>query len=224
MWLQINFSDVFGMAWAGSPDPVDFRDFIGHDLYGKKANLFYDSQGRLTKAMRSEEHPFTNKEWLEMEAVLGDGGQFQSFEAVFGARGRDGRPQLLFDRKTGEIDPMALEHWEKYDINLLLQKNAETLREKLAGRIHIVVAADDPFFLDGSVRLLKGALARLRFNADIEIIASGEHNTWSEEIRKKMHEKMDGIFLQAAPPGDRSACSALPRTEADWRGSWSETH
>ncbi len=87
LWLQINFPDVFGMAWAGSPDPVDFRDFVGHDLYGKKANSFYDSQGRLTKALRSKEHPFTNKEWLEMEAVLGDGGQFQSFEAVFGARG-----------------------------------------------------------------------------------------------------------------------------------------
>ncbi len=67
------------------------------------------------------------------------------------------------------------------------------------------MAADDPFFLDGSVRLLKEALARLRFNADIEILEGGEHNTWSEEIRKKMHEKMDGIFLQAPPPGDRPA-------------------
>ncbi len=198
LWLQINFPDVFGMVWAGSPDPVDFRDFVGHDLYDKKANLLYDSQGRLTKATRSEEHPFTKKEWLEMEAVLGDGGQYQSFEAVFGARGREGRPQPLFDRKTGEIDQLALEHWKKYDINLILQKNDGTLREKLAGRIHIVVAGNDPFFLDGSVRLLKDALARLRFNVDIEILESGEHNTWSEDIRKKMHEKMDELYLPQA--------------------------
>ncbi|HUU04425.1 MAG TPA: alpha/beta hydrolase-fold protein [Patescibacteria group bacterium] len=198
LWLQINFPDVFGMAWAGSPDPVDFRDFVGHDLYGKKANFFYDAHGGLIKALRSKEHPFTNKEWLEMETVLGDGGQFQSFEAVFGARGRDGKPQQLFDRKTGEIDPIALEHWKKYDINLILQKNAETLREKLAGRIHIVVAANDPFFLDGSVRRFKESLARLRFHADIEILESGEHNTWSEAIRKKMHEKMDELYLPEA--------------------------
>ncbi|TFG74500.1 MAG: hypothetical protein E4H23_11920 [Chrysiogenales bacterium] len=207
LWLQVNSPDVFGMAWAGSPDPLDFRDFVGHDLYGKKANFFYDAQGGLTKAMRSEEHPFTNKEWLEMETVLGDGGQFQSFEAVFGARGRDGRPQQLFDRKTGAIDGKALAHWQDYDINLVIRKNAESLREKLADKINIVVAADDPFFLDGSVRLLKESLAHLRLKADIEILEGGEHNTWSEESRKKMHEKMDGIFLQAAPPGDRSACS-----------------
>ncbi|MBN2426893.1 MAG: hypothetical protein JXK94_00995 [Deltaproteobacteria bacterium] len=198
LWLQVNFPDVFGLAWAGSPDPLDFRDFVGHDLYGKKANFFYDDHGGLTKAMRSTEHPFTNKECLEMEAALGDGGQFQSFEAVFGARGRDGKPQLLFDRKTGEIDHMALEHWKKYDINLFLQENAGILREKLAGRIHIVVAGNDPFFLDGSVRLLKDALARLRFNADIEILESGEHNTWSEETRKKMHKKMDELYMPEA--------------------------
>ncbi len=40
-----------------------------------------------------------------MEQVLGPGGQLHSFEAVFSPRGEDGKPMLLWNRKTGEIDP-----------------------------------------------------------------------------------------------------------------------
>ena len=194
LWLLINYPDTFGMVWAGSPDPVDFRDFVGHDLYAKDANLFYDSEDNLTPAFRTSGKIFTNKDWSDMETAVGEGGQYQSFEAVFGNRDNHQKPEQLFDRKTGEVFPLALEHWKDYDINLSIQKRSEELRPKLSDKINIIVAEDDDFYLDGSVRLFKETLEDLGFNANIQFLKEGGHNIWSDDIRAEMHRKMDEIY------------------------------
>ncbi|MEJ2103523.1 MAG: alpha/beta hydrolase-fold protein [Ignavibacteriaceae bacterium] len=191
LWLQINYPDRFGMVWAGSPDPVDFHNFVGHNLYRKDANLFFNSEGRITSSVRTPGIYFTLKDWSDMETALGEGGQLQSFEAVFGRKDKDRKPEQMFDRKTGRVYPHSIEHWKKYDINLFIKKNADELREKLADKINIVVAANDDFYLDGAVRLLKETLDSLNFKANIKILKSGAHSTWSDEIRTEMHKKME---------------------------------
>jgi S-formylglutathione hydrolase FrmB len=196
LWLLVNYPDEFGMTWAASPDPVDFRDFAGHNLYSKDANIFYDSDGNLTSAIRSPEVVFTNKQWSDMETVLGEGGQYQSFEAVFGKRDENNKPEQIYDRKTGEIFQETLEHWKNYDINIFVQKNAGELKNKLAGKINIVVSDNDDFYLDGSIRLFKETLDSLGLKANIKFLKDGGHNTWNDEIRTEMHGKMDEIFLR----------------------------
>jgi S-formylglutathione hydrolase FrmB len=196
LWLQVNYPDEFGMTWAGSPDPVDFRDFAGHNLYSEDANLFYDSEGNLTSSIRSSEIFFTNKQWSDMETVLGEGGQYQSFEAVFGKRDKNNKPEQIFNRNTGEINKEALEHWKNYDLNLFIQKNAEELKNKLADKLNIIVSENDDFYLDGSVRLFKETLDSLGFKANIKFLKDAGHNTWNEESRTEMHNRMDEIFLK----------------------------
>lgn len=195
LWLQINYPDMFGMVWAGSPDPVDFRDFVGHNLYAKDANLFYDSNGNLTQSFRTNGKPFSNKEWSDLENALGEGGQYQSFEAVFGKRDVHNKPQQAYDRHTGKIFPEVIEHWKKYDINLILRENSDVLRSKLAGKINIVVADNDDFYLDGSVKLLKKTMDELSYISNINIITETGHSTWSDEIRTRMHRRMDEIIF-----------------------------
>ncbi|MFH0762201.1 MAG: alpha/beta hydrolase-fold protein [Bacteroidota bacterium] len=193
LWLQTHYPDTFGMSWAGSPDPLDFRDFLKHNLYDKKANLFYDTEGILTPAIRPGEIVFTIKEWLEMESALGEGGQFQSFESVFGRRGSDNRPEQMFDRQTGKVSRKAMAHWKNYDINLFISENSEKLKVPLAGKINISVADNDPFFLDGPVKLLKKSLDSLGIMSGILLLPEGEHDTWTDNIRCRMHSKMDSI-------------------------------
>jgi len=33
IWLQVTYSRIFGGTWSTSPDPSDFHDFVGPDLY-----------------------------------------------------------------------------------------------------------------------------------------------------------------------------------------------
>lgn len=191
LWLLINYPDTFGMAWAASPDPVDFRRFLNIDLYSPDASLYYDPAGSLRNGIDSDSPSFAIRDWISMEKTLGDGGQFQSFEAVFGEKASNGLPDHMFDRETGEIIPSTMKSWEAYDINRILLSRGTSLKTQLDDRITIVVAGDDPFFLDEPVKTLKETLDSLGIGADIRILDGGGHNTWNKEIREEMHKKMD---------------------------------
>lgn len=191
LWLLINNPDSFAMAWSASPDPVDFRDFLGHNLYLREANFFYDLAGNLTPGVRNTEKNFTNKDWSGMETALGEGGQYQSFEAVFG-RNINNYPEQFFDRENGKIFKDAIEHWKQYDISRYIRLLPLGERNKLDGKIHIRVAANDDFYLDGAVKLLKSTLDSLGVISDITILKRGGHDTWNDDTRKEMHRIMDG--------------------------------
>jgi hypothetical protein len=45
-WLETRHPDFFARAWATAPDPVDFDDFVGVDLYDPAVNLFVDPEAR----------------------------------------------------------------------------------------------------------------------------------------------------------------------------------
>ncbi len=51
LWTVVRYPQLFGGAWATSPDPADFRDFLGVDLYAPDANMYHDANG----ALRPEE-------------------------------------------------------------------------------------------------------------------------------------------------------------------------
>ena len=46
--LEVNYPDVFGGTWSTSPDPSDFHDFTGPDLYAANANMFHRADGTPT--------------------------------------------------------------------------------------------------------------------------------------------------------------------------------
>ncbi|MEZ6196644.1 MAG: alpha/beta hydrolase-fold protein [Planctomycetota bacterium] len=176
LWLQVAYPDTFGGVWSTAPDPVDFRDFSGIDLYDD-ANVYRDPQGDARPLVRLEGRTaMTFEEYVRGELRVADhGGQMASFEAVFSPRGEDGRPMPLFDRETGAIDPEVAQSWRIYDIGFRLRENWRDLEPRLRGKLHVWVGDRDTYFLDGAVRLLGADLAARGGAADVLIVPGRDH-------------------------------------------------
>ena len=138
--------------------------------------------------------------FADMEWVLGYGGQLHSFEAVFSPRGANGKPRLLWDRKTGRVDLETARTWEKYDIRLVLQRNWKTLAPRLKGKLHVFMGDIDTFYLEGATIRLKQALAKLGSDAVVEIHEGRDHmNLLRGGLRRRIRKEMTSAFLAAHP-------------------------
>ncbi|MEP7186745.1 MAG: alpha/beta hydrolase-fold protein [Rhodanobacter sp.] len=178
LWLQTRYPKVFGGTWSTSPDPSDFHDFTGPDIYAAHANVYHRADGSLYPLMRDKgKVQATFESFAQMERVLGPyGGQLASFEWVFSPRGEDGRPQELFDRDTGDVDPAVAAYWhEHYDIANLVKSHWPTLKPDLDGKIHLYVGTADTFYLDGAAHKLKAVLDGLGAKSDFRFIPGKTH-------------------------------------------------
>ena len=195
LWLQVAYPDTFGGCWSTSPDPVDFRDFQRINLYEPGANLFRDPAGDVRELSRGGfGRALTFESFSAMEDIMGRGGQLGSFEAVFSPRAADGRPQKLWDRKTGAIDTATAKAWEKYDIRLKLEREWPALGPKLAGKIHVWMGELDTFYLDGATRLLQKSQAELGSDAVIEMFAGKTHGLVDRMLQGRMNGEMSAAL------------------------------
>lgn len=171
LWLQVTYPELFGSEWSVAPDPVDFRYFLGPDLTrSPPQNFYHDSTG----------HDYHVLYRTLRDLVFGPTGpeQFDSFEKVFSPRGPDGKPEKLFDRQTGIIDPLVEQYWEAhYDIAAILRGRWTSLEPKLRGKLHIIVGTSDTYFLDLPVRLLQHELLGLGSDAEIDFVPGADHFT-----------------------------------------------
>ena len=79
--LQVNYPQIFGGTWSTSPDPSDFHDFTGVDLYAANANVFRRPDGSATRSCGSTASDCNAEQFARMEAVIGPyGGQMASFD------------------------------------------------------------------------------------------------------------------------------------------------
>ncbi len=203
LWLLIRRPDQFGGAYTGSPDPVDFTDFTGTNIYEKNANMFFDAAGQpkcFTFAAAPGEAParITLQDFVGLDRIAGWGEQMYSFDAAFSRKGPDGEPLRLCDWETGKIDPQVAASWQSHDLSLVVSGLARQKRSDLQGKIHIYVAEGDPFKLDGPVKKLQRVLSRKGLQADIRFMSNTGHAVWNEELRKSIHENMDRIIRSAA--------------------------
>jgi S-formylglutathione hydrolase FrmB len=130
-----------------------------------------------------------------MEVVLGRGGQLASFEAVFSPRQENGQPRPLWDRQTGAVDPETAKAWERYDINLVLERNWSRLEPKLRGKLHIYMGSLDTFYLEGATIKVKETLARLGSDAKVEIFPGKDHGSLlSRELLERIRKEMADQF------------------------------
>lgn len=200
LWLQVAYPDHFDGVWSTSPDPIDFRDFQRIDLTRPDANMFLDAHGDKRPLARMRGKPVLfYRPFSDLEEVMGHGGQLASFEAVFSARGPDGRPRKLWDRTTGAIDSEVAKSWERYDIRLVLESHWKTLAPKLAGKLHVWTGGEDTFYLEGAVKLLKESLARLGSDAVIEIHPGRDHGLRDKAIRDRIAREMGDRFQRTQP-------------------------
>ena len=107
LWLQVRYPKLFGGSWPTAPDSSDFHDFTGADLYAPNANVYRRADGSSIPLVRNKGKVLaTFEQFARLEDVTGPyGGQMASFDWVFSPRGEDGRPQQMFDRRTGVVDP-----------------------------------------------------------------------------------------------------------------------
>jgi hypothetical protein len=178
LWLQTRYPKIFGGTWSTSPDPSDFHDFTGIDLYAPHANVYRRPDGSAYPLVRDHARVLgTFEQFARMERVLGPyGGQLASFEWVFSPRGKDGRPQPMFDRDTGEVDPAVVAYWrDHYDIAHRLQQQWPQLEGDLDGKIHLYVGTADTFYLDGAAHRLQAVLDGLHARSEFRFLPNKTH-------------------------------------------------
>jgi len=158
--MQIFYPDFFGGTWAYCPDPVDFSEYEGVDLYND-VNAFYkqyewrqvptpnirDIEGRILLTVKQKNH---------FELVSGtqgrSGRQMDIWSAVHGPVGEDGYYKPVFDKFTGVIDPQVVSYWkENYDLRVYLEKNWSIVGPKLVGKLHIYTGDMDTYYLNNAV-------------------------------------------------------------------------
>ncbi len=176
--LQVNYPGIFGGTWSTSPDPADFHDFTGVDLYAPHANMYRRPDGSPYPLVRDHGKVIaTVEQFARLERVLGDyGGQLGSFEWVFSPRGSGGRPLPMFNRDTGDVDPEVVAYWrDHYDLAHKLTAEWAVRGPALQGKIHVFVGTADTFYLDGAAHQLDAVLRGLHAEAQFTYIDGRTH-------------------------------------------------
>jgi enterochelin esterase-like enzyme len=178
LWLQVRYPKIFGGTWSTSPDSSDFHDFTGPDLYAPNANVYTRPDGTPYPLVRMKGKVVaTFKQFAQLERVLGPyGGQMASFDWVFSPRGPDGRPQPMFDRISGKVNPDVAGYWrDHYDIAYRIETQWARLKPDLDGKIHVIVGTADTFYLDGAAHKLKAVLDKVGAHAEVQFLPGKTH-------------------------------------------------
>jgi hypothetical protein len=196
--LQIFYPDFFNGTWSYSPDPVDFEHYGLINIY-KDESIFYNHFGYLQPASRTiyGEPTSSMKDCIAEENVLSrtnnylvSGDQYGAYNAVFGPKGKDGLPSLMFDPITGKIDHAIAAQWEKYDLKKVLEKNWTILGPKLQGKIWIWTGDMDAYYSNVATRFLKMYLDKTenpKSDARISFTPMAGHcQEWSDKAVLKM--------------------------------------
>lgn len=201
LWLQVSYPDVFGGVFSTSPDPVDFRDFQGTDLYAFPVQSVYTdpSGNRRPLARQGTQVMLWYDDFCKMDQVLGRGGQMRSFDAVFSPRDERGEPKRAWDPKSGTVNNEVVSYWKKYDISMKIADNWEQLKPLLAGKIHLAMGDLDTFYLEGATIKLAERLKELGSDAKIEIVPGAGHGL-PQGVMRKMRDFMKDKFLENFEP------------------------
>jgi hypothetical protein len=215
--LQIDYPTIFGGTWSTSPDPSDFHDFTGVDLYAPHANIYKRPDGTPYPLIRDHAKVVgTFEEFAKNERVLGPyGGQIASFEWVFSPRGPDGRPVPMFNRDTGDIDPAVVAYWrDHYDLANIVKKTWAQRGPQLRGKIHVFVGTADTFYLDGAAHKMEAVLESLNAGAHFTYIPDRTHFDLYTIYKAGGDPKGDrlGLFTQIG-----TEMYAVARPHANWK-------
>ena len=210
--LQVNYPRVFGGTWSTSPDPSDFHDFTGVDLYAPHANVYHRADGTPYPLVRIQGQVISSYEqFARLEQVLGPyGGQMASFDWVFSPRGTDGAPEPMFDRATGAVDPKVVAYWRThYDLAWIAKATWAQRGPDLKGKIHIYVGTADTFYLDGAAHKL---------DADLQELGADAHFTFREgRSHFDLYARNDDSRALIDTVAAQMYLTAYPHAAAKWQ-------
>ena len=158
--VQVKYPDEYNGCFAACPDPIDFKNYCLTNIYEDKNAYYYNSEhkklevpshrdylGNITSTLKQDNH---------LELVLGDksrsGQQWDIWEATYSPQGKDGYPERIWDKYTGDINPKVANYWkENYDLKYILERDWDKLGDKLKGKIHIYCGDMDNYYLNNAV-------------------------------------------------------------------------
>jgi enterochelin esterase-like enzyme/uncharacterized protein (DUF2141 family) len=213
LWLQVRYPKVFGGTWSTAPDPSDFHDFTGADLYAADANFYHDAAGKRRPLIRDHDKLIaTIPDFARLEAVLGhDGGQFRSFDWVFSPRAKDGTPMEMFDRTTGGVHPEVVAYWrDHYDIAHLIETRWPELKPDLDGKVHLIVGTADTFYLDGAAHRLDAVMKKVGAHASFTYVPNKTHMDLYERDgdKRALSKDIAWAMYAVARPGSKRPAEA----------------
>jgi hypothetical protein len=165
--VQVMYPDEYNGCFAACPDPIDFRAYCLTDIYSAENAYFYESDFKNLEVPAHRDYlgqvSITTREYNHLELVLGDksrsGQQWDIWEATYSPQGKDGYPERLWDKFTGEINPNVAAYWrENYDLRHILERDWDKLGPKLRGKIHIYCGDMDNYYLNNAVYLMEDFL------------------------------------------------------------------
>jgi|GEM_PF-93749 len=164
--------DLFGSAWAGYPDSLDFHAHQILDLYDS-ANAYQTPAGDLRPSSHLFD-PMTGVDTVTLtmadenhfELAVGNRsrslvGQWDIWNAAFGAQGANCYPLEPWDKVSGAIVPGAVDRWRGMDMSQVLRDNWDTLGPVLRGKLHVWVGTQDTYYLNGGVTALQNTIQAL---------------------------------------------------------------
>lgn len=178
MATQIFYPDDYNGAWIACPDPIDFRHLGTIDLYQDRNAYHIASRYKRTPrpARRNTwgHVDATIEEQARWELALGSrgrsGDQWDAWESVYSPVGEDGYPRRLWNRDTGEIDPVTAAHWrENYDLGHILRRDWTRLAPRLRGKLRIYAGERDNYYLNNAVYVVDEFLRSAQPAADAVI-------------------------------------------------------
>ncbi len=212
--LQVFYPDFFGGAFGYCPDPVDFSDVEGINIY-EDENAYWRQNGWVRVPNIAVRGPdgtirMTTKQKNMYELVRGtkgrSGEQFDIWSAVYGPVGDDGYFKPLYDKETGVIDPQVAMYWqEHYDLHHILKTNWETLGPKLRGKLHIFTGDMDSFYLNNSTHILEDFLEKTQNPHYDGFVWYGprEPHCWSGPFTPAERIRFFATHIATNAPGDR---------------------
>lgn len=172
---QIFYPEHYNGAWVACPDPIDFRHFGVIDIY-RDRNAYHVNRGPLQigRPARRNLHGHIDSTILQhalFEQTVASRGrsseQWDAWEAVFSPVGSDGYPRRLWNRSTGEIDPVTAEYWrEHHDLGHILRRDWPVLAGKLRGKLRLHVGHMDDYYLNNAVYAVEEFLRTAQPAAD----------------------------------------------------------
>lgn len=161
MAAQVFYPEEYNGAWIACPDPIDFRHLVSIDLHTDRNAYLWPNPFKATRRpgyRNARGHVLaTIEDQANFESALAlhgrSGEQWDAWESVFSPAGTDGYPRRLWDRLTGEIDPVTASHWrEHYDLGHRLRRDWRVLGPKLRGKLRIAVGEADNYHLEAAVQ------------------------------------------------------------------------
>jgi hypothetical protein len=165
--VQIKYPTEYNGCFAACPDPIDFRAYCLNNIYEDDNAYYAKSNHNLVEIPAHRDYlgnvSATMKDVNHLELVLGDksrsGGQYDIWEATYSPQGKDGYPERIWDKHSGEINHEVAAFWkENYDLRFILERDWDKLGENLKGKIHIYCGDMDNYYLNNAVYLMEDFL------------------------------------------------------------------